>query len=138
MRTDASITNDDPALDEALREGPTVAQLVELLQTAYPINWQQLLRHRLDAFGISDLADLTPAKLAKFRDQVFSSVRQTSIKDPAAWIANQEQFKAKAAAAKLRYPVDVSDRGPTEICRARAGRGREQPRRPPPPRPCHR
>src|SRR5438105_14900857 len=83
MRTDASITNDNPALDGALREGPTGAQLVELLQTAYPINWEQLLRKRLDVFGISDLADLTPAKLARFRDQVFSSVRQTSIKDSA-------------------------------------------------------
>jgi hypothetical protein len=102
-----------------LREGPTVAQLVELLQTAYPINWEQLLRKRLGAFGISDLADLTPAKLATFRDQVFSSVRQTSIKDPAAWIANQEQFKAKAAAAKLRYPVGVGD---TAAQRKSAGR----------------
>jgi hypothetical protein len=119
MRTDASITNDNPALDGALREGPTVAQLVELFQTAYPINWEQLLRARLGAFGISDLADLTPANSAKFRDQVFWSVRQTSIKDPAAWITNQEQFKAKAAAPKLRYPVCVDD---TAAQRKSAGR----------------
>jgi hypothetical protein len=119
MRTDASITNDNPALDGALREGPTSAQLVELLQTAYPINWEQLLRHRLDAFGISDLADLTPANLAKFRHQVFSSVRQTGIKDPVAWMANQEQFKAQAAAPKLRYPVGVGD---TAAQRKPAGR----------------
>jgi hypothetical protein len=119
MRTDASITNDNPALDGALREGPTVAQVVELLQTAYPINWEQLLRARLAGFGISDLADLTPAMLAKFRDQVFWSVRQSSIKDPAAWIANQEQFKAKAAAAKLPYPVGADD---TAAQRKSAGR----------------
>jgi hypothetical protein len=119
MRADASITNDNPAQDGALREAPTVAQLVELLQTAHPINWEQLLRARLDAFGISHLADLTPANLAKFRDQVFWSVRQNGIKDPAAWIANQEQFKAKAAAPKLRYPVGVDD---TAAQRKSAGR----------------
>ena len=119
MRTDASITNDNPALDGALREGPTVDQLVELLQTAHPINGEQLLRARLDAFGITDPADLTPAMLAEFRDQVFSAVRQTSIKDPVAWIANQEQFKAKEAAAKLRHPVGVGD---TVAQRKSAGR----------------
>ena len=58
MRTDASVTNGDPGLGEPSRECPTVAQLVELLQTAYPINWEQLLRNRLDALGVADPADL--------------------------------------------------------------------------------
>jgi hypothetical protein len=46
MRTDASVTNDDPEVGAASRERPTAAQLVELLQTAYPINWEQHLRKR--------------------------------------------------------------------------------------------
>jgi hypothetical protein len=109
MRTDASVTNGDPGLGEPSRECPTAAQLVELLQTAYPINWEQLLRKRLDALGVADPADLTPAKLAAFRDHVFWSVKQSGIKDPAAWISHQAQVDPKAPAPKLRCPVQVED-----------------------------
>jgi hypothetical protein len=54
-RIESTPETDNPALDGALREGPTVAQLVELLQTAYPINWEQLLRNRLGALGNNSL-----------------------------------------------------------------------------------
>jgi hypothetical protein len=80
---------------------------VELLQTAYPINWQQLLRKRLDGIGVTDPADLTAAQLAKFRDQVFSAVEQAGIKDPAAWIAHQAQLKTKSDMPKPPSPVEV-------------------------------
>jgi hypothetical protein len=35
---------DDSSLGEPSRECPTAAQLVELFQTAYRINWKQLSR----------------------------------------------------------------------------------------------
>jgi hypothetical protein len=49
MRTDPSVTNGDP-LGGPSQEGLTVTQLLKLLQTAYPINWEQLLRKRLATF----------------------------------------------------------------------------------------
>ena len=102
MRTDASVTNDDPGLGGASRECPTAAQLVELFQTAHPINWEQLLRKRLDALGVADPADLTPAKLAEFRDNVFWAVKQAGIKDPADWILRRAQVEPKAPVSKTR------------------------------------
>jgi hypothetical protein len=109
MRTDASVTDGDRGLGEPSRECPTAAQLVELLQTAYPITWEQLLRKRLGALGVAEPADLTPAKLAEFRDHAFWSVKQTGIKDPAAWISHRAQVDPKAPAPKLRCSVQVED-----------------------------
>jgi hypothetical protein len=100
MRTDASVINGDPGLLEPSRECPTAAQLVELLQTANPINWKQLLQNRLSAHGVTDPADLTPAKLAEFRDYVFSLAKQAGIKDPAAWIIYRAQLAPQAPVSK--------------------------------------
>jgi hypothetical protein len=107
MRTDASVTNDDPGLGGGSRECPTAAELVELLQTAYPINWEQHLRKRLDTFGVADPADLTPAKLAEFRNDVFRAVKQVGIKDPTAWILRRAQAQPKAPVSQTRSTGQV-------------------------------
>ena len=88
------------------RQGPTVAHVVQLLQTAYPKAWEQHLRNRL---GATDPADLTPTALADFTDHVFWLVRQTGIRDPAAWLAFRAQLDAEAAAAKRGSPVEIGD-----------------------------
>jgi hypothetical protein len=87
-------------------EGVTVAHVVELLQTAYPKIWKQLLRNRL---GAADPADLTPAELAGFIDHVFWLVKQTGIRDPAALLVFRAQLDATAAPAKPGSPVENSD-----------------------------
>jgi len=88
------------------RQGPTVAHVVQLLQTAYPKAWEQHLRNRL---GATDPADLTPTELADFTAHVFWLVRQTGIRDPAAWLAFRAQLDAAAAAAKRVSPVEIGD-----------------------------
>jgi hypothetical protein len=98
---------DDSSLGEPSRECPTAAQLVELFQAAYRINWAQLLGQRLCTLGVADPADLTPAKLAEFRDYVFWSAKQAGIKDPAAWISDRAQVDPKAPGPKLRRSVQV-------------------------------
>ena len=65
------------------RQGPSVSDLVQLLQTAFPKTWENHL-HNL---GVSTRADLTSAELARFTERVFWEVKQTGIKDPAAWLA---------------------------------------------------
>jgi hypothetical protein len=100
MRTDATVINGDPGLREPSRECLTMAQLVELLQTTYPINWEQLLRKRLDALGVADPADLAPAMLAEFRDWVFRGAKQAGIKDPSAWLLHRAQVEPKALVSK--------------------------------------
>jgi hypothetical protein len=89
------------------RQGSTVALLVELLQTAYPTTWERHLRNRL---GAIDPADLAPAEFDGFTDHVFWLVKQTGIKDPAAWIAYRAQRGAQAgsaAPAQLGSPLEV-------------------------------
>jgi hypothetical protein len=102
MRTDASVTNGNPALGCPSREGPTATQLVELLEAAYPINWKQLLCRRLAAIGVTHPADLTPAQLAKFGDEIFRAAKQAGIQDPAGWIADRAQLPAQADVPRLR------------------------------------
>jgi hypothetical protein len=105
LRTDGSVISGDPRLGEPSREGPTVAQLVELFLTAYPINGEQRLHRHLGSLGVTDPADLTPAKLAEFRDHVFRSAKQAGIKDPAAWILHRAQVEPKVS--KTQCPVRV-------------------------------
>ena len=109
MRTDANVANGDPGNGGLSRESPTVAQLVELFQAAYPITWEQLLPKRLAALGVAHPDDLTPAKLAKFKDQVFWSAKQNGIKDPDGWISNRAKLEAEAAAPDLRCPPQGLD-----------------------------
>jgi hypothetical protein len=110
MRTDVSVTGGDPGGSEPSRECPTAAQLVELLQTAYPLNWEQLLPKRLGALGVAEVNELTSSKLTKFRDQVFWSAKQAGFKDPAAWISHRAHLQPKAAPSPtLRPPVQGGD-----------------------------
>jgi hypothetical protein len=109
MRTDENVANGDPVLAALIREGVTVAHIVELLQTAYPKAWEQHLRNRL---ADTDPADLTPAELAKFTNHVFWLVKQAGIREPAAWLVFRAKTDAKAAPAapaKLKCPVEISD-----------------------------
>ena len=105
LRTDGSVISGDPRLGEPSREGPTVAQLVALFLTAHPINGEQLLDRRLVSLGVTDPADLTPDKLAEFRDHVFRSAKQAGIKDPAAWILHRAQVEPTVS--KSQCPVQV-------------------------------
>ncbi len=105
MCTKGGVISADPGLGGPSREGPTVPQLVELFQTAHPISWEQLLPKHLGSLGVTDLADLTPAKLAEFRDHVFSSAKQAGIKNPAAWILHRAQVEPKVS--KSQRPVQV-------------------------------
>ena len=60
------------------QQGHRAADLVRLLQTAFPRDWEKHLR----ILGVTDPADLSPAELAKFTDEVFWRVTQTGIKRP--------------------------------------------------------
>ncbi|HEX3822420.1 MAG TPA: hypothetical protein VHW45_18965 [Candidatus Sulfotelmatobacter sp.] len=107
MRIDTSFANSGPSLDEPSQECPTAGQLVDLFQTANQVNWEQRLPKLLGGLGVAHAADLTPTKLAEFRDQVFWSAKQAGIKEPAGWISHRAQLKAKEAAANLRCPADA-------------------------------
>ena len=137
MRTDANVANGDPGKGGLSRESPTVAQLVELFQAAYPITWEQLLPKRLAALGVAHPDDLTPAKLAKFKDQVFWSAKQSGIKDPDGWISNRAKLEAEAAAPDLRCPTQGWTPPPDRSLPS-ASRLQTRPREPPTPRSRHR
>jgi Homeodomain-like domain len=66
---------------------PSVAELVQLVQTGFPLpfHWQNHLRN----LGISAGADLPPTEMAALTERVFRLVKQSSIKDPAGWIASR-------------------------------------------------
>ena len=78
------------------RQGPSVSDLVQLLQTAFPKTWENHL-HNL---GVSTKADLTSAELARFTERVFWEVKQTGIKDPAAWLAFRACANHESTAAE--------------------------------------
>jgi hypothetical protein len=101
-----SVASGERAPATSMREGPTVAQVMALLQTALPKHWEQLLRNRL---GATDPTDLTPAEFVSFTQHVFWVVKQHGIKDPTAWLAYREQPDAKAAPAKPGSPVEIAD-----------------------------
>jgi hypothetical protein len=64
-----------------------LAGLVRLLQAAYlnhPKMWESVLRN---FFRGSVPADLPPEELARLTEQVFWAVKQTGLRDPAAWLA---------------------------------------------------
>ncbi len=124
LRTDGSVISGDPRLGEPSREGPTVAQLVELFLTAHPINGEQRLHRCLGSLGVTDPADLTPDKLAEFRDLVFRSAKQAGIKDPAAWILHRVQVEPKVS--KSQCPVQLKATTGQPKSPERAGRAGEQ------------
>ena len=65
-------------------------ELMQLLQTAFPMHWENRVRN----LGISPGRDLPPAELARVTERVFWMVRQTGMKDPAAWLAYRAQLEA--------------------------------------------
>ncbi len=75
------------------RQAPSAADVVRLLQTAYPNAWEKHLRN----LGVTAPADLPLAELVRFTDRVFWLVRQSGIKDPAAWLANLARVEATVA-----------------------------------------
>ena len=65
------------------RQCPSAADVVRVLQAAYPKAWEYHFRN----LGVTAPADLPPAELIRFTKRVFWLVRQSGIKDPVAWIA---------------------------------------------------
>jgi hypothetical protein len=84
-----------------------MADVVLMLRTAYPRDWENHLRN---FFGASVPADLPPAELARFTERVSWMVKQAGIKDPAGWLAFQraqeEQKKEKEAAMALAAAIE--------------------------------
>ena len=76
--------------------------------TAFPRNWEKHLRN----LGVTDPADLPPAELAQFTDRVFWLVKQTGIKDPAAWLVThrtlEEARTAPVVPVELKSPVEIA------------------------------
>ena len=56
MRMDTPVANGDPTLAALIPEGVTLAHIIALFQTAYPVNGVQLLRARLGATHPTNLA----------------------------------------------------------------------------------
>ena len=78
------------------RQAPSAADVVRVLQAAYPNAWEKHLRN----LGVTAPTDLPPAELTQFTNRVFWLVRQSGIKDPAAWVAaNPAPVEATVAAA---------------------------------------
>src|SRR3974377_1166515 len=79
----------------------SMADVVLMLQTAYPRDWENHLRN---FFGASVPAHLPPAELARFTERVSWMVKQAGIKDPAGWLAfqrAQEGEKKKEKEAEM-------------------------------------
>ena len=60
------------------QQGPRAADVVQLLQIAFPNHWEKHLRN----YGVTDPGNLPPAELAQFTDHAFWLVKQTGIKRP--------------------------------------------------------
>jgi len=92
------------------RQSPCAADVVAMLQTALPKNWEKLLHISL---GDTDPADLPPDELARFTDHVFWLVKQYGIQNPAGWLANYrtrlEAAMARSAPIELKSPVEIGD-----------------------------
>jgi hypothetical protein len=88
---------------------PSVSELEQLLQTAFPMHpthWQNHVR----ALGLS--RDLPPEELARVTEHVFWIVRQMGIKDPATWLANRARLNAVgASAARVEPKISPNIRG---------------------------
>jgi hypothetical protein len=104
MSTDVSVANSDTALIRmdittlVSRLGPGAADIVQLLQTAFPRDWERHLRNYL---GDATPYDLPPTELARLTEHVFWLVKQMGIKDPAAWLAT---YRARMEATKAPAP----------------------------------
>ena len=106
MRMDAPVANGDPTLAGLLPEGVTLAHIIALFQTAYPVNGVQLLRARL---GATHPANLAPPELAEFIKWVLAALKSAGIRDPADVLAYGVRLEAEAAAAKLESSASIGD-----------------------------
>jgi hypothetical protein len=84
----------DPMSTTILTPLPSVPELVRLLRTAFPMHWEIRIRN----LGITHGRELPEDELALLTEQVFWLVRQTGMKDPAAWLA----YRAQLAAARVK------------------------------------
>jgi hypothetical protein len=92
-----------------VRKNPCAADVVAMLQTAYPKTWEKLLHISL---GDTAPAALPPAEFGRFTDHVFWLVKQAGIKNPPAWLAYRAQLEAAVAPAapvELKSPVEIGD-----------------------------
>ena len=106
MRMDAPVANGDPTLAALIPEGVTLAHIIALFQTAYPVNGVQLLRARL---GATHPANLAPPELAEFIKWVLAALKSAGIRDPADVLAYGVRLEAEAAAAKLESSASIGD-----------------------------
>lgn len=109
MRLDANLSNGGPTLAALIPNGVTLAHILALFQTAYPVNGEQLLRQRLSAFGVTHPAHLALPELAEFIKYMLGALKSAGIKDPAALLAYEVQREAEAAAAKLKPSLEIGD-----------------------------
>jgi hypothetical protein len=106
MRMDTPVADGDPTLAELIPEGVTLAHIIALFQTAYPVNGEQLLRARL---GTTHPANLAPPELAEFIKYVLAALKSAGIRDPADVLAYGVRREAEAAAAKLGSSAAIGD-----------------------------
>ncbi|MGA8899624.1 helix-turn-helix transcriptional regulator [Bradyrhizobium sp.] len=105
MRMDTPLAN-DPTLAALIPEGVALAHIISLFQTAYHVNWEQLLRARL---GATHPANLAPAELAEFIKYMLGALKSAGIRDPADVLAYGVRREAEAAAAKLKSSAAIGD-----------------------------
>ena len=106
MRMDTPVANGDPTLAALIPEGVTLAHIIALFQTAYPVNGVQLLRKRL---GATRPADLAPPELAEFIKYLLAALKSAGIRDPADVLAYGVRLEAEATAAKLGSSAAIGD-----------------------------
>jgi len=106
MRMDTPVANGDPTLAALIPEGVTLAHIIALFQTAYPVNGVQLLRARL---GATNPTNLAPPELAEFIKYVLAALKSAGIRDPAAVLAYGVRREAETAAAKLASSAAIGD-----------------------------
>jgi predicted DNA-binding transcriptional regulator AlpA len=106
MRMDTPVANGDPTLAALIPEGVTLAHIIALFQDAYPVNGVQLLRKRL---GATNLANLAPPELAEFIKYMLAALKSAGIRDPADVLAHGVRREAEAAAAKLGSSAAIGD-----------------------------
>ncbi len=79
--------------------------VLRLLRIAYPRDWELHLRN----MGVQASADLPPADLDRIMERVFWMVRQTGIRNPAAWIAtDMARAEVALASVEAEAPLKVA------------------------------
>jgi hypothetical protein len=109
MRLDINLVTVDPTLAEVIPDGITLAHVLTLFRTAYPITWEQLLRQRLTALGVVPPSDIPAAKLREFIEGVLRAAKSEGIRDPFVSLADMVQREAKEAATKLGTSADIGN-----------------------------